>query len=60
MRILLDESLPRPLARLLPGHEVRTVAEMGWSGIESLRPLAPELLRVLPTLKRGDLIRVTV
>jgi hypothetical protein len=28
--------------------------------IESLRPLAPELLRVLPTLKRGDLIRVTV
>ena len=32
MRILLDESLPRPLARLLPGHEVRTVAQMGWSG----------------------------
>ena len=32
MRILLDESLPRPLAWLLPGHEVRTVAEMGWSG----------------------------
>jgi hypothetical protein len=105
VRILLDESLPRPLAWLLPGHEVRTVAEMGWSGtrngpllalaaadfdvlltadqnlehqqnlrvlpvavavlvaasnrIESLRPLAPELLRVLPTLKRGDLIRVT-
>lgn len=105
MRILLDESLPRPLARLLPGHEVRTVAEMGWSGtrngpllalaadfdvlltadqnvehqqnlralpvavavlvaasnrIESLGPLVPELLRVLPTLKRGDFIRVTV
>ena len=32
MRILLDESLPRPLARLLLGHEVRTVDEMGWSG----------------------------
>ena len=31
MRILLDESLPRRLARLLPGHEVRT-AQMGWSG----------------------------
>ena len=105
MRILLDESLPRPLARLLLGHEVRTVDEMGWSGtrngpllalaaadfdvlltadqnlehqqnlralpvavavlvaasnrIESLQPLVPELLRVLPTLKRGDFIRVT-
>jgi hypothetical protein len=27
---------------------------------ESLRPLVPELLRVLPTLKRGDFIRVPV
>jgi hypothetical protein len=33
VRILLDESLPRPLARLLPEHEVRTVAAMGWTGI---------------------------
>jgi hypothetical protein len=32
VRILLDESLPRPLARLLPGHEIRTVAQMGWAG----------------------------
>ena len=32
MRILLDESLPRPLARLLPQHDVRTVAAMGWVG----------------------------
>jgi len=32
VRILLDESLPRPLARLLPEHEVRTVATMGWTG----------------------------
>ena len=32
MRILLDESLPRPLARLLPEHDVRTVAAMGWAG----------------------------
>ena len=29
--ILLDESLPRPLAPLLPKHEVRTVAAMGWT-----------------------------
>jgi hypothetical protein len=32
VRILLDESLPRPLALLLPRHEVRTVAAMGWTG----------------------------
>lgn len=32
MRILLDESLPRPLARLLSEHDVRTVAAMGWGG----------------------------
>jgi len=32
VRILLDESLPRPLAHLLPGHDVRTVAAMGWTG----------------------------
>jgi predicted nuclease of predicted toxin-antitoxin system len=32
VRILLDESLPRPLARLLPEHDVRTVAAMGWAG----------------------------
>jgi hypothetical protein len=30
--ILLDESLPRPLARLLPEHDGRTVAAMGWAG----------------------------
>ena len=35
MRILLDESRPRPLARLLPEHDVRTVAAMGWAGIRN-------------------------
>jgi hypothetical protein len=35
VRILLDESLPRPFARLLPEHEVRTVAAMGWKGIRN-------------------------
>lgn len=32
MRILLDESLPRPFARLLPEHDIHTVAAMGWGG----------------------------
>jgi len=35
VRVLLDESLPRPLARLLPEHEVRTVVAMGWTGIRN-------------------------
>ncbi len=32
MRVLLDECVPRRLKRELPGHDVRTVREMGWSG----------------------------
>ena len=33
MRVLLDESLPRPLANLLKGHDVRTVTGMDWTGL---------------------------
>lgn len=32
MRILLDECMPRRLRRELPGHDVDTVAGMGWAG----------------------------
>jgi predicted nuclease of predicted toxin-antitoxin system len=32
VRVLLDECLPRKLKRFLPGHEVWTVSERGWSG----------------------------
>ena len=35
MRVLLDESVPRPLADLLVGHEVRTVAQLSWTGIKN-------------------------
>ena len=35
MRILLDESLPRRLSRLLTDHDVRTVTQMGWSGLSN-------------------------
>lgn len=31
MRILLDESAPRQLKGLLPGHAVETVPEQGWT-----------------------------
>lgn len=35
MRVLLDESLPRPLGRLLTGHVVRTVTQEGWTSFEN-------------------------
>ncbi len=106
MRILLDESLPRQLARLILDHEVRTVKQMGWAGtrngpllqlaanefdvfltadqnlefqqnltnlpiavvvlvaptnrIESLQSLVPNLLKLLPTTKPGQVLRVGV
>ena len=40
MRILLDEDLPRRLARLLVGHEVSTVQRSGWSGVKNGKLLA--------------------
>lgn len=33
MRVLLDECLPRGLARDLIDHEVQTVPQKGWSGV---------------------------
>jgi hypothetical protein len=33
--MLLDECLPRGLRRGLPGHDVRTVQELGWSGTKN-------------------------
>ena len=35
MKVLLDECLPRPLAALLSGHEVKTVRQMCWEGKEN-------------------------
>lgn len=35
MRILLDESLPRPLGRLLTGHEVSTVTDEAWTSLSN-------------------------
>ncbi len=34
-RVLLDENLPRLLARELADFEVRTVSEVGWAGIKN-------------------------
>jgi hypothetical protein len=35
VRILLDESLPRPLSRLLVEHDVSTVAQQGWASLSN-------------------------
>ncbi len=35
MKLLLDECLPRKLKQGLVGLEVKTVPEMGWSGINN-------------------------
>jgi uncharacterized protein DUF5615 len=35
MRVLLDECVPRKLSRELKEHEVLTVTERGWSGVEN-------------------------
>ena len=40
MKILLDECVPRGLRRHLPGHEIKTVPEMGWGGIKNGKLLA--------------------
>lgn len=40
MKLLLDECLDWRLRRDLPGHEVKTVQEMGWKGIKNGRLLA--------------------
>ena len=52
MRVLLDEQLPRHLARELTEHEVRTVQQQGWAGLtndELLRRAAEEGFKVFVT-----------
>ena len=35
MRIYLDECVPRPLAKLLEGHECRDALQMRWAGLRN-------------------------
>jgi predicted nuclease of predicted toxin-antitoxin system len=56
MRILLDEQLPRRLARYFAGHSVRTVQQQGWAGVgngELLRRAAADGFEVLLTADRN-------
>ena len=55
MRILLDEHVPQKLRHHFPGHDVATVAWMGWKGIHngSLLDLAEQSFDLFITLDRG-------
>jgi predicted nuclease of predicted toxin-antitoxin system len=55
MRVLLDECVPRALRNDIPGHEVQTVAEVGWAGVKNgeLLRLAATAFDVLITVDRN-------
>jgi hypothetical protein len=56
MRILLDEQLPRRLTRAIPGHDVRTAQQEGWSGVSNgalLRVAAAAGFEVMITADRN-------
>ncbi len=55
MRVLLDECVPRALRNDIPGHEVQTVAEVGWAGVKNgeLLRLAAMAFDVLITVDRN-------
>ena len=40
MKILCDQNVPRPLVKLLTGHEVRRAAELGWAELKNGNLLA--------------------
>jgi predicted nuclease of predicted toxin-antitoxin system len=35
LKILLDQSAPRKIARFLPGHEVKHTAQLGWEEVSN-------------------------
>ncbi len=40
LRVLLDEQMPKDLVPELKGHEVSTVGQMGWKGLDNGELLA--------------------
>ena len=55
MRLLLDECVPKRLKRELPGHDARTVQDLGWAGIKNgaLLRLANGQFDALLTVDQG-------
>jgi hypothetical protein len=55
VRVLLDEHLPRKLARELTGHDARGVREMGWGSLQNgalLRQAASDGFAALLTMDK--------
>jgi hypothetical protein len=56
VRVLLDESVPRPLTAVLPGHEIHTGVQVGWAGVQNgelLRRALAAGFEVLVTMHRN-------
>lgn len=55
MKLLFDECVPRPLREYFIGHEVSTVEEAGYKGLQngSLLRAAAETFDVLVTVDKG-------
>ena len=55
MKLLLDECIDRRLSRDLVGHDVKTVPQMGWAGVENgeLLTLAEKEFDVFITVDRN-------
>ena len=55
MRILLDESVPEKLGKLLVGHSCSTVQRQGWASVKNgkLLALAKDEFDVLLTAVKG-------
>ena len=54
MRVLLDEQLPRQLAPLLTGHDVRTVRQESWAGLKNGQLLDAAEAASFTVLVTGD------
>ena len=54
MRVLLDENLPHRLRHEFPGHEVITVAYMGWAGVKNGELLKLAEVNSFAVLLTGD------
>jgi hypothetical protein len=56
MHVLLDEQLPRQLAREIGGHDISTVQQRGWAGLQNgalIRVAADAGFDVLVTADRN-------
>jgi hypothetical protein len=72
MKVIFDTCVPRPLRKLLPGHEIRTAQEMGWDKLQNgdlIRAAEPQFEAMVtsdqnlkyqqnPGIRPGDFIEI--